>query len=136
MGGETNAPNRVNIVLSNYSTTLRTEQEELVEEYFPLPTAIFGQGDFFILRASGDSMIEAGIESGDLVVIQRNQVAEEGDIVAALIENRESTLKTLRYDRPNRCTILHPENKALDDIRTTDCQIQGVAVNVIKSLRR
>lgn len=113
-----------------------TEQEELIEEFIPLPVAIFGKGDFFILRASGDSMIEAGIDNGDLVVVRRDLDAKEGDIVAALIDNHESTLKTLKKDPENRCIILHPENKTMEDIKVTNCTIQGVAVNVIKSLQR
>ena len=111
------------------------EQSGVIDEYVPLPVAIFGEGDLFILRASGDSMIEAGIDSGDLVVVRRQEEASEGDIVAALVDNHESTLKTLRYDADGR-VLLHPENNKMEDIRPVYCAIQGVAVNVIKSLRR
>ena len=71
-------------------------EEENIEEYISLPTAIFGKGDFFILRASGQSMIEAGIDDGDLVVVKKQVEANEGDIVVALVDN-QNTLK--RYFR-------------------------------------
>lgn len=61
------------------------EEEESVEEYVSLPVSLFGKGDFYILRAKGDSMIDAGIDEGDLLVIERNCTASEGDIVVALI---------------------------------------------------
>lgn len=82
--------NRVPI-LGNVSCGLPEYTEENFEEYVPLPVALFGQGDFFLLRASGYSMIEAGIEPGDLVVVRKQNTAEEGDIVVALVDN-ETTL--------------------------------------------
>lgn len=108
-------------------------EEEHVEEYVSLPTAIFGRGDFFILRASGDSMVEAGIDDGDLVVIRKQVVADDGDIVVALVDN-QNTLKRFYRDEENRQFILHPENRFMEDIVVDRCDIQGVACNVIKSL--
>ena len=108
-------------------------EEENIEEYISLPTAIFGKGDFFILRASGNSMIEAGIDDGDLVVVKKQVYAEDGDIVVALVEN-QNTLKRFYRDNDNRKVILHPENKRMKDIIVDDCFIQGVACHVIKSL--
>ena len=99
----------------------------------PLPVALFGQGDFFILRTSGNSMIEAGIEPGDLVVVRKQNTAEEGDIVVALVDN-ETTLKRFYRDKKHRCIRLHPENSRMKDIHVQDCTIQGVAQNVIKAL--
>ena len=110
--------------------------EECVEEYISLPASVFGQGEFYLLRASGDSMINAGIDSGDLVLIRKTKDAKEGDIIVALVDNQESTLKTLKYDRETGVPVLHPENDSMDDIPVTNLQIQGVAVNVIKSLVR
>lgn len=66
--------------------------EENVEEYVKLPASLFGKGDFFILRANGDSMIRAGIDDGDLVLIRQQNTAESGQIVVALMED-EATLK-------------------------------------------
>lgn len=106
--------------------------EENIEEYVRLPIALFGKGDFFILRANGDSMIEANIDHGDLVVIRQQSHAEEGQIVVALIED-EATLKRY-YPEPEQHRVrLHPENQKLQDIIVDDCSIQGVAVKVIKS---
>lgn len=107
-------------------------EEENIEEYISLPTAIFGKGEFFILRA-GDSMIEAGIDDGDLVVIRKQVYADEGDIVVALVDN-QNTLKRFYRDEENQKIILHPENKRLKDIVVDECFIQGVACHVIKSL--
>ena len=104
-----------------------------IEEYVRLPIALFGQGDFYILRANGDSMIDANIDHGDLVVVRQQDYAEEGQIVVALIED-EATLKRY-YPEPERQRVrLHPENQKLQDIYVDDCSIQGVAVKVLKDL--
>lgn len=106
--------------------------EENIEEYVSLPRSMFGNGEFFILRANGESMIDAGIETGDLVVIRKQSCAEDGQIVVALVED-ETTLK--RLYRENGKVRLHPENRDMDDIIVDDCIIQGVAVKVIKDLQ-
>lgn len=72
-------------------------EEENIEEYISLPTAIFGRGDFFIFRASASFMIGAGIDDGDLVVIRKRVYADEGDIVVALVDN-QNTLKRFYRD--------------------------------------
>lgn len=108
-------------------------EEENIEEYISLPTAIFGKGDFFILRASGQSMIEAGIDDGDLVVVKKQVEANEGDIVVALVDN-QNTLKRYFRDDENKKIILHPENKKMKDIIVGECCIQGVACHIIKEL--
>ncbi len=107
--------------------------EENIEEYVKLPVALFGKGDFFILRAYGDSMIEAGIDDGDLVLIRQQNTADVGQIVVALMED-EATLKRF-YPEPEHHRIrLHPENTHLEDIYVDDCEIQGVAIKVLKDL--
>ena len=108
-------------------------EEENIEEYISLPTAIFGKGDFFILRTSGQSMIEAGIDDGDLVVVKKQVEAKEGDIVVALVDN-QNTLKRYFRDDENKKIILHPENKKMKDIIVGECCIQGVACHIIKEL--
>lgn len=106
---------------------------ENIEEYIRLPVALFGRGDFFILRANGDSMIEAGIEDGDLVLIRVQNYADPGQIVVALMDD-EATLKRF-YPEPEKQRIrLHPENSALKDIYVKECIIQGIAVKVLKDL--
>lgn len=124
--------NRVPI-LGNVSCGMPEYTEENFEEYVPLPVALFGKGDFFLLHAKGESMIEAGIEDGDLVVVRKQSTAEEGDIIVALVEN-ETTLKRYYRDKKHRCIRLHPENSKMKDIYVQDCTIQGVAQNVIKAL--
>lgn len=108
-------------------------EEEYIEEYISLPTALFGTGEFFILRASGTSMIDAGINDGDLVVIRKQSTADEGDIVVALVDN-QNTLKRFFKDDKNKRFILHPENKDMDDIIVDNLVVQGVACHVIKEL--
>ena len=111
------------------------ELEEIdasVSEYVNLPISIFGSGDLFILRTNGESMIEAGIEPGDLVVIERQENAKDGDIVVTLGNGNGSSLKRL-VKRGRKC-ILHPENEKMDDIVVKELKIQGVARFVIKKL--
>ncbi len=107
--------------------------EENIEEYVRLPVALFGKGNFFILRAYGDSMIEAGIDNGDLVLIRQQNYADEGQIVVALMED-EATLKRFYLEPKKHRIRLHPENSRMDDIYVDNCEIQGVAVKVLKDL--
>lgn len=108
-----------------------TEMEEFAEGYLRLPQAFVGKGKFYILKASGRSMIGAGIEDGDWVLVRQQSEAAIGDIVVALVEN-EVTLKRLAF-RDGQY-FLHPENKRMKDIFVPRLQIQGVAVKVIKNL--
>ena len=107
--------------------------EEDFEEFVALPVALFGEGDFFILRTHGDSMIEAGIEDGDMVVFKKTNIANPGEKIVALIEN-ETTLKTYYQEPEKRRIRLHPENSNMKDIIVEDCNIQGVACHVIKKI--
>ena len=108
--------------------------QQNITDYYSLPSSMLGSGEFFMLRASGDSMINAGIDDGDLVIIKRQPVAKDGDIVVALYGD-DTTLKRFYTDRVNRRFILHPENERLSDIIIEgDLIIQGVAVKVIKDL--
>lgn len=107
--------------------------EENIEEYVRLPVALFGQGQFYILRAYGDSMVEAGIDDGDLVLIRQQDTAEEGQIVVALI-GEEATLKRFYLEPENHRIRLHPENSHMADIFVDRCEVQGVAVKVLKDL--
>ena len=107
--------------------------EENIEEYVRLPVALFGKGNFFILRAYGNSMVEAGIDDGDLVLIRQQNAAEEGQIVVALIDD-EATLKRFYPEPENHRIRLHPENSHMKDIYVDRCEIQGIAVKVLKEL--
>ena len=107
--------------------------EENIEQYVRLPVSLFGRGNFFILKAKGESMIDAGIDDGDYVVIRQQDTADPGQIVVALLED-EATLKRY-YPEPEKKRVrLHPENEAMDDIIVKHCDIQGIAISVIKSL--
>lgn len=110
-----------------------TEAEEYIEGYVRLPESFIGKGKFYLLKASGNSMIGAGINDGDLVLIRQQNTANDGDIIVALVEN-EVTLKRLAYDEEQQCHYLHPENKRMRDIYPDRLEIQGVAVKVIKDL--
>ncbi|MBQ1736582.1 MAG: repressor LexA [Lachnospiraceae bacterium] len=112
--------------------------EENVEDYVRLPESLFGRGEFFFLRARGISMIEAGIDNGDLVLFRRQETAWPGELVLALTKNKtESTLKRY-YPEPETGQVrLHPENPKLKGIYfpIDDFAIQGVAVKVIKDIK-
>ena len=114
------------------------EEEESIEEYVSLPVSMFGKGDFYILRAKGDSMVDAGIGEDDLLVIERNCPALEGDIVVALDEDNQNTLKRYRgFDEDEKCFVLEYENEARYPgkvIKVNGFQVQGVARHVIKAL--
>ncbi len=108
-------------------------EEENFEEFVALPARLFGKGNFFVLRTHGNSMIEAGIEDGDMVVVKKQDYASDGEIVVALVEN-ENTLKRYYRDDKNRVIILHPENKDMEDIIVRDCKVQGVVKHVVKNV--
>ena len=120
-------------VLGSVSCGIPKFAEENIEEYVKLPVSLFGKGDFFLLRASGNSMIETGIDSGDLVLVRRQDYAAPGQIVVALMEE-EATMKRYYPEPQNGYIRLHPENKDMVDIIVDSCLIQGVAVHVIKEL--
>lgn len=108
--------------------------EENVEAYLPLPEELTGKGEFFLLRAKGYSMKNAGILPNDLVIIKKQSVAENGQIVVALIDGENATLKRYFRKDDKSPVILHPENEQMEDIVTKGISIQGVAIKVIKDL--
>lgn len=108
--------------------------EENIECYLPIPKEFLGNGEFFILQANGDSMIDAGINNGDYVIIRKQETAEQGQIIVALIDN-EATLKRYYIDRKKRKVRLHPENKNMEDMYFDSIIIQGVAIKVIKDIQ-
>ena len=110
-----------------------TEEEEYVDSYIKLPRSFLGAGDFFILTAHGDSMVEAGIDDGDLVVVKKQEYASRGDIIVALADGK-NTLKRYFPEPENKRIRLHPENSAMEDFFVNELYIQGVATKVIKNL--
>ena len=122
-------------VLGRVSCGIPKFAEENIEEYVKLPVSLFSRGDYFFLRAYGDSMINAGIDDGDLVLVRQQSTADYNQIVVALVED-EATLK--RYRPQNDGTIrLHPENERFEDIvvDADDCLIQGVAIKILRDAR-
>ncbi len=109
-------------------------EEQDIDAYYSLPEEIFGQGEFYVVTAKGDSMIEAGIEEGDLVVVKKTKEARKGDIIVALL-NGENTLKRLKLSSGRY--FLHPENSDMEDIpigEEDEFYIQGVATHIIKQI--
>ena len=125
-------------ILGTVSCGIPKFAEENIEEYVRVPASWLGGGEFFALRADGDSMINAGIDDGDLVIIRRQEYARPGQIVVALIDNEDATLKRYRPQPDRRFIDLVPENDKFS-VRTVDLGeqtliIQGVAVKVLKDL--
>lgn len=113
-----------------------TMEEENLLYKTSLPTAVFGKGPFYILYAKGDSMVDADIEEGDILVIRKNATPKVGDIIVALDEEQENTLK--RYagiDPESNKAILEYQNKAVygdKRIYVNELVCQGVLSHVIK----
>jgi repressor LexA len=105
--------------------------EEQLQEVFPLPRQLVGEGQLFLLEVSGDSMIDAAICSGDYVVVRQAQTAENGDIVAALIDG-EATVKT--FQRKGGQVWLLPHNDAYEPIDGTHASILGKVTAVLRSV--
>jgi repressor LexA len=105
--------------------------EQSVEDVFPLPPALVGDGDLFMLKVSGDSMVNAAICDGDWVVVRQQPMAENGEIVAAMIDG-EATVKRLSHT-PAAVWLL-PENPAYEPIPGADAEILGKVVSVLRAL--
>jgi repressor LexA len=110
--------------------------EENIEDYLAVPEPLSRGGEEFLLRVKGESMIDAGILDGDIVVVRRQQDARDGDIVVALAGDDESadeaTVK--RFYRERDRVRLQPENAALEPIYARNVQILGKVIGVFRSL--
>lgn len=131
-------PTRAIPSVGSISCGLPLLAEENIDEYVRLPRSWIGSGDnMFILRAEGHSMINAGIDTGDLVIIRQQQTAEPGQIVVALVDDETATLKRYRPIPEKHIVELVPENDAFDvqviDLTERRLAIQGVAIGVYKS---
>src|SRR5258706_2617693 len=111
------------------SPILATEQ---IEETLPLPQDLVGTGTLFALRVKGDSMINAGIFDGDTVVIRQQKSADDGTIVAALVDGEEATVK--RLHRKGGRVVLEAENPAYEPIESDNVQLLGKVVSVLRRL--
>jgi repressor LexA len=108
------------------------DAKQSVEDVFPLPKQLVGEGDLFMLKVVGDSMIDAAIADGDWVVVREQQVAENGEIVAAMIEG-EATVKSYRMSDGHIWLI--PHNPAFAPIQGDGATILGKVVSVLRRVR-
>ena len=108
--------------------------QEKVEELLPLPEDFTGDGQLFMLKVRGESMIEAGILDGDYVVVRQQEEAEKGDVVVAGIPGDEATVKT--YGRKGSKVVLNPANPTMSPMvfDPSDVQIYGKVVTVLRRL--
>ena len=112
---------------------------ENIDAYFPIPAEYMPNEQSFMLTVKGDSMINAGIRDGDLVLLRRQDTAENGQIVACLVDGEDATLK--RFRRQRDMVLLQPENPVyepklvpLSDFETGAARIVGVAVRLVREL--
>lgn len=107
--------------------------EEDIEEVYPLPTELVGQEPVFMLTIRGDSMINAGIFDHDYVVVQKQNTARNGQIVAALVGGEEATVK--RFEKNDLGIVLHPENDSYEPMTFTEgVDLLGVVVAVLRRI--
>ena len=104
---------------------------QLIEDVFPIPRQLTGEGELFALRVSGDSMVDAAICDRDWVVIRRQPVAENGEIVAAMLDG-EATVKV--FQKRNGHILLLPRNEAYSPIPADNVEILGRVVTVLRAL--
>jgi repressor LexA len=112
-----------------------TLPEDVVEELLPLPRELVGQGELFMLQVRGDSMVGAGVLDGDFVVVRRQDAADNGDMVAALLPNQEAEATVKHFSRRAGHVRLLPDNPAFEPIDGDHAQILGKVVTVLRRLR-
>ncbi|MCI6921303.1 MAG: transcriptional repressor LexA [Lachnospiraceae bacterium] len=106
--------------------------EENIDSYFPVPAELVPQGESFVLKVKGDSMINVGIFSGDQIFVNACNTAHNGDTVVALIDD-SATVKT--FYKENGHIRLQPENDTMDPIIVDDCQILGKVFGVFRVMK-
>ena len=105
--------------------------EENIEDYYPIPPIYKNPENIFLLKARGESMIDAGINSGDRLICQKQSPANNGDIVVALLDD-SATVK--RFFKKNDHVVLHPENDDYTDIIVRNVQILGKVVGLYRTI--
>lgn len=106
--------------------------DQHLEGYLPVPQLLTKQGESFLLKVQGESMVDAGILDGDYVVVRRQSTARDGEIVIALVDGDEATCKRLAH-RDGRVVLL-PENATMDPIVPERCEILGLVTGVLRAL--
>lgn len=102
---------------------------ENYEDYYSFPAGSFKGSDLFMLSVQGESMIEAGIYNGDKIIVRKQETAENGDIIVALIED-SATVK--RFYKRDGYFVLHPENETMADIIVNDVSILGIVIGLVR----
>ncbi|GAB2723951.1 transcriptional repressor LexA [Paenibacillus thermoaerophilus] len=105
---------------------------ENIEEYFPLPAHFVGDQNVFMLNVVGDSMIEAGIHDGDIVIVRQQSTASNGEIVVAMTEDDEATVKTFYKEKDH--IRLQPENSSLKPILLRNVTILGKVIGLFRKI--
>ena len=118
-------------VIGNVAAGQPILAEENIQDYFPVPADVVPKGESFILNVRGESMINAGIFDGDLLIVTPQKVANNGDIVVAVI-GEEATVKTF-YREKGRIR-LQPENDAMDPIYVTEVELAGKVTGLFRTL--
>ena len=121
-------------IIGRVAAGVLTAAEEVREGFVEVPLSVLGSSEYFALRVYGESMLRAGIYDGDLVVVRKAQTASVGQIVVAIDDEGQTTLKRLAHDGERY--YLHPENPAFDDIYPNELRIQGVAELMFRDLKR
>jgi repressor LexA len=124
---------RVLPLLGRIAAGAPTLAEQHVEEEIAVPEMLTASGDNFLLRVRGESMIDAGILDGDFVVIRRQPECADGEIVAALVDGEEATVKRLRHEGGR--VRLDPANQALRPLYPEQVEVLGKVVGVFRRLR-
>ena len=105
---------------------------ENIEDTYPFPTDLVGQENVFMLKVDGESMIQAGIFDGDYLIVRDQDSARNGDIVVALVDGEEATVKRFFHEKDR--VRLQPENDRMDPIYTRDVAVLGKVVGVYRKM--
>ena len=119
-------------VIGRVTAGLPILAEENLEDYVALPDVMLGDGEHFILLVRGDSMIEAGILDGDYIIVRRQQEANNGDIVVAMIDD-SATVK--RFYKENGHFRLQPENSTMEPIYADEVSVLGKVISLYRLVR-
>lgn len=105
---------------------------ENIEDYLPLPEHLATSDNTYVLVIEGDSMIEAGIFDGDMVIVRQQQTANNGDIIVAMTEDDEATVK--RFFKEQDYIRLQPENSTMEPIILKDCKVLGKVIGLFRTI--
>ncbi len=107
--------------------------DDYAEGYLEIPSSMLGGADYFVLKATGQSMVEAGIDDGDLLIVQRKTAPDDGEIAVVLDDDRVVLKRFFRLETEGKY-LLKPENAAYKPMVVDSCEVLGVAVKVIKNI--